>query len=348
MNALVHRSKGLGDPLTGVEAEVHQHIATRARESGIQPRNGIFLPMSMGHDLEREHRTMSSTGAGKGAETVFDAPGQLIEFLRNRAVIFRMGAKLLSDLVGPVPFPRQLGDVTVLWTGENPAAGVAASDVPTGQVTLSPKTMKGHVRATRQWLAQTSLDAENMLRDSFGFGHGLAFDRAALVGKGAENEPTGIYFAPDVLPVAMGGVVPTWTKITEMMGALSEANADFGSIGFVSTPTMAARLKATPKITGAAAGFIWDGTLQDGSIDGYEAMASGQMPKTLGVASDEHGFVFGNWADMVAGTWGGVELTIDPFTLADSDIVRFISWQMGDVILRHPQSFVKGTAAKLA
>jgi hypothetical protein len=77
-------------------------------------------------------------------------------------------------------------------------------------------------------------------------------------------------------------------------------------------------------------------------------MASGQMPKTLGVASDEHGFVFGNWADMVAGTWGGVELTIDPFTLADSDIVRFISWQMGDVILRHPQSFVKGTAAKLA
>src|SRR6185369_12708140 len=97
-----------------------------------------------------------SNVATKGLELVFDQPAQLIEILRNATVCMRMGAQVLGDLVGQIPFPKQTGDVTVSFVGENPSSAVAASDVTTGLVTLVGKTMQGKCVLSRQLIRTAS------------------------------------------------------------------------------------------------------------------------------------------------------------------------------------------------
>jgi len=336
-----------GTTFDGVEGEVHQHLEKRQRDSGIQTQGGIILPVSMGGDIER--RTMTTNQAAKGAELVFDQPGELIEFLRNASVLFRMGGRLLSGLSGGnIPFPKQTGTVTVTWPGENPASPVSPTDVATGTVTLAPKTMAGGCQISRQLLRQSSFDSEQMIRQDLAEGHGAAFERGAFHGKGAGGELTGIYVAPDVGAVGMANVVPTWVKCTDMIAALGNANALKGKLGFITTPGIASRLAATLMASAAGAAFIWSGRVEDGQIGGYPAMASNNVLGNLGAGADEHGFMFGNWQEVVAGMWGDIEITVDPYTAAGSGLVKFFSWQLGDVVLRHGQSFCKATAAKVA
>jgi HK97 family phage major capsid protein len=346
LDMLVRRTLGQA-AFDGIEGEVHAHLERRAKEAGIQSHgSGVFLPMSLGADLER--RTMATNIATKGSEFVFDQPGELIEFLRNQAVVFRMGARMLTDLTGPVTFPKQQGDVTVSWVGENPASAVAASDVATGAVMLTQKTMQGTCKISRQLLAQSNIDHEGMIRESFAQAHGLAFDRAALHGLGSSSQPTGIYSAPDVLTTTMANVLPTWQKITDMIGQVGSANALAGTLGFVTTMGFGARFLSVLQQSAAGLPFIWTGPLQDGKIGGYRAIASTQALANLGAGANEHCFIFGNWADMIAGLFGGIEVIADPFTSATSGLVNFTSFQMGDIVLRRGQSFSKATLAQLA
>jgi hypothetical protein len=61
----------------------------------------------------------------------------------------------------------------------------------------------------------------------------------------------------------------------------------------------------------------------------------------------EHGVLFGNWADLIFGLFGTMELIGDPITLAAQGMIKLTSFQMGDVMLRHPASFCVSTGADL-
>lgn len=334
--------------IDGVEGEVHQHVEKRAVQMGLPTRGGIFIAHDLREFKNIERHTMVSNVAAKGGEFVLDSPGGFIDLLRASSIGAQLGAQVMTDLVGNVPFAKQTSDVVVSFVGENPASGVAATDMGTGQVTLSAKTMQGRAIATRQLLRLASYSYEDKLQNSFANAHALAFDRQGFHGSGAAGQCTGIYAAPDVGGVAMGSVAPTWAKITDMIAAVAVQNAHAGRIGFVSSTQLAGRLKNQVKSTAAVSPFVWEGRIDDGNIDGYRALASTQIAANLGSGADEHGFIFGNFAELVYGMWGGLEITVDNITSAASGLVNFTSFQMGDVILLHGQSFCKATAAKLA
>ena len=109
--------------------------------------------------------------------------------------------------------------------------------------------------------------------------------------------------APDVLAVAMGGFAPTWTKITDMIGAVADKNANFGTMGFATTALLAAKLMASLVASAAGSEMIWKGAIEDGRIGGYRAIGSTQISKVLGAGADEHGFIFANWNDLLIGMW---------------------------------------------
>ena len=83
-------------------------------------------------------------------------------------------------------------------------------------------------------------------------------------------------------------------------------------------------------------------------IAGMPAIASNQVSSTLGTSSDEHGLVVGAWSQLLIGTWGAVELIVDPYTQKRKGIIEVTSFQMVDIQLRHPQSFCKGTGITIA
>jgi HK97 family phage major capsid protein len=335
----------------GLEAEVHTHLE-KNRPAAYQARGGIFVPLDLrtidqAWD-EREKRALDSKTLAKGSEAVFDVPGQLIELLRNRAAVVQLGAVMLTGLSGPVAFPKQTSAMTAYWVGENPGADVTASDPGLGLVTLQPKTLQATTSYSRQLLAQATVDIENLVRNDLANIHALAIDKAALHGAGTAGEPTGIYIAPDVQAKAM--TVPTYAVLVDMIGLVADKNATLGTLGWVTTPLMASKLLQTLMFSAAGSDTVWQGTLEvggTGTIAGYRAVSTSQVSKTLG-AGAEHGIVFANWADLLVGLFGSLEIVVDPYAQKKRGMIEVTSFQMADLILRHGDSFAKSTGAVLA
>lgn len=329
----------LGELSGGLEADISAEIA-RQLPKGYEARGGIFVPVSM--DAVRSLNTQ--TGAA-GGETVFTEQGELIDLLRNRSVTMQMGARMLPGLQGPVSFPKIVSGAEAHWVSENPGSDVDESQLAFGSVTLSPKTLQATTAFSRQLLAQSALAIESIVKDDITKAHALAIDRAVLHGAGG-NEPVGIYNAAGVNIVDMADGVD-YGKLVDMIGEVAHDNALMGSLGFVMTPRMAAKLSKTLEAQAAGSGFIWKGRMDEGQVAGYNAMASGQVASNLGVAQDEQGIIFGNFDDVLIGTWGVMELVVDPYRLKKQGLIEVTSFQLADVALRNGVSFTKATGAKL-
>ena len=75
----------------------------------------------------------------------------------------------------------------------------------------------------------------------------------------------------------------------------------------------------------------------DGTMNGYRTIVSNQA--TAGY------LLFGNFSDCLIGMWGGLDLTVDPYTASTTGTVRVVALQSVDVAVRHAVSFALGTPA---
>ena len=330
-----------GGEFDGFEREVHDELARSIPRR--QRADSILIPM-------QTRAAIDSVTAGAASELVFQQSGQLIDLLRSRMVVTRMGATFLPGLTSPVGFPRMTSDGSGSGVTENPVSDVAESEVGTELVTLSPKTYQATQAVTRQLLAQESYNAEALIRNAIAAVHARAWDRAALHGAGAGGEPQGIFTASGVNSVAVGATASAWYgKLVDMMTNVAIDNADFGALGWVTTPVFAGALMQTLDFDAAAAGSrIWTGTFEEGVVAGYRAIASNQVAGNLGAGSNEDAVFFGNWADLMVGTWGALEIIVDPYSKKKRGIVELTSFQLVDIALRHPESFCIGTGVALA
>jgi hypothetical protein len=66
------------------------------------------------------------------------------------------------------------------------------------------------------------------------------------------------------------------------------------------------------------------------------------VPSTLTKGSSSgiaHALIFGNFADLLVGQWGGVEFLVNPYAKDTEGIVRINAWTFYDVLVRRAQSF---------
>jgi HK97 family phage major capsid protein len=272
----------------------------------------------------------------------------MIELLRNRTALLRLGAVLLTGLGPPIEFAKQTGAVTAYWGTENPASAVSASDPAFAPALLTPKPLQAVTSYSRQLLATASVAVDSLVENDIARVNSIAVDFAGIHGLGAAGEPQGIYGALNVSATAVGGAM-TYAKILAMQGQVAGANADVGSLGWLMHPTMATNLKGTPMFSNTATP-IWDGPYEEGRVGGYKAVATNQVSKTMTgsarTGGTEIGSLFGNWADVIVGQWGpGMELVTDPYTLADKGMIKVVSFLLADVLVRHGESFSKSTGA---
>jgi HK97 family phage major capsid protein len=333
----------------GIEAEVHRKLE-RDLPVGMERRGGILIPIDMRTDLEREEaffrRTLQSNVATKGAETIFTGQGEFIELFRSAAMVTRAGARTLTGLTGPLGFVKQTGGVTVFWVGENPAADVADSDMAFGFVTMAQKTLQGSTGYTRQALLQSSLELDLMSRQEFVEAHARAIDKAAIYGKGAAGEPWGIYTSPGVNVIAFGGTV-AFGKLIDMATEVALDNAFQGRLAYITSPKAAGKAMQTLVAAAAGSDMIWTGPFDNGVMANYPAFSTTQVSDVM-LGSEETGgtntgLIFGNWAEVIFGLFGTMELVVDPYTKKKKGVIEVTSFQMADLILRHGESFCKAT-----
>ena len=147
--------------LDDVAKEVVRKGVEEMRKSGLAIAGSIQLPV-----METENEEMRANGvlaqtAGAGMENIATEKLDILEPLRANMVMSQAGATYLTGLVGNISIPAYTGS-NVGWAGEVAAAANGAGDW--SEIKLQPHRISAYVDVSREFLIQSSNDAEAMLR----------------------------------------------------------------------------------------------------------------------------------------------------------------------------------------
>lgn len=312
-----------GKKLDFKEGELHRHIAKVTGRGDAE--NKFIIP----NEIIFNQRALNASEFAKGGALVGTdvMTDEMIELLRNKTYLEELGVRVLSGLVGDVAVPKVAGGATVYWLGEE--GEVTLSDQAFGQVALKPKKLMAATAFTKQLLAQTGFGVEAFIRQDILTKMKIEKDRVGINGTGG-SQPLGILNATGLSSSVTFGGATTWAKILEFEANIATSNADSGSLGYLTTPAARGKWKGIQKA--ASLGFIWE---NGNIVNGYNARATNQMPSNLAM--------FGNWADALFGEWAGIDITVDPLTLATSSKIKIVIELMLDFAIRHTASFSKST-----
>ena len=301
------------------EFEASREAAHRA---GVDPQ-GLYMPMDVMRSWNQ--RDLNTTNDSAMVAEAYRG-GDFIDVLRNASSVMEAGATMLTGLQGDVKIPKKTAASSAAFIATE--GGASAESEPTfGQVTMSPKTIGAFTDITRLMMMQSSLDIENLVRNDLSTGIALAIDNGALQGSGSSGNPTGIKNTSGINnPTDFAAANPTFAEVVAMETAVAEDNALLGNLAYILPASMAGALKTTAKDAGSGQ-FV----LQGGEMNGYRAIISNQV-----TAGDLY---FGNFADLLIGMYGGLDITVDPFTASTSGTVRIVALQTVDVAVRHAVSF---------
>lgn len=328
-----------GGRLTGVEAEISQELVLR--NGGIAPKGFLFPTSALS---TRVQLVGTPTSAGNLVGTDFYGD-QFVSPLRNKTAVMMAGATVLTDLVGNATLPRQDTATSGTWVAEDAAA--SETNLTTSQITLSPKTVTGNISWSRQAALQALPAMEQIVRDDLSAQLGIALDRAALHGLGSSNEPRGVFNTSGIGSVALGtnGAAPTYASILDLEAAIAAANADSGSLAYITNTKVRRALKGTQRFTSTDSP-VWLPGLPgsepgSGLVNGYAAYATNNVRSdfTKGSGTALSGIAFGNWAELIIGLWGALDMVVDPYTNSDKGRIRITAFLSADISVKHAASF---------
>lgn len=327
--------------LSGFELEMHQEAKKQYRANGIKATGALSIPYQV---LAQRALSVGSDPAGGYTVDTDLLSGSFIELLQNRMMVKQMGATVLDNLVGDIAIPGQATGATAEWEGENDDN--APSSPTFRQIALTPNRLGTYTDISKQLLMQSSVSVEQIVKNLIVESIALAIDYAALHGTGAGHQPVGIANTSGIGSVAGGtnGLAPTWAHIVELETDVAVANADVQNMGYLTNAKVRGKLKTTVKESGVPE-YIWqDNEIPPGfgRLNGYKAGVSNQVSSTLtkgtstGVCS---AIFYGNWSDLILAFWGGMDMVIDPYTLAIQNQLRITANTYADVNIRHVESF---------
>jgi HK97 family phage major capsid protein len=306
----------------GREIEISQELS---RRNG--PGQGILVPTAI---FEKRVMTTLLPGGGPGSNIIPTdyRPDMYIDILRSKIVCQRMGARVLSDLVGNLAIPRKTKSATSGWVAEN--APLSPSDMEHGQLTMSPKHVGCLSEFSRNMLLQSSPDVEALARDDFAADLATAVDLGALVG-GGTNEPVGVLSTVGIGDVAGGiaGLAPTWQNIVSLIAMVNTNNALDGALGFVGNAKTSGKMASVLKSTAdTASNFIMSDPGAD-RLAGYPFGQTNLVPSNLvkgGSGAVASALIFGDWSQLLIGYWSSFDLLVNPY---DS-----VAYPKGNILVR--------------
>ena len=255
--------------------------------------------------------------------------GEFVDALRNASSVMAAGARMLTGLSGNVAIPTKATASAGGWISTE--GGAASESEPTfGTISLTPKTVGAFTDMTRQMILQSSLDIEALVRDDLTQALAIAIDKGGLEGTASSGQPRGILNTSGVNTVtAFAAAVPTFAEMVSLETAVAVDNALMGNLAYITDAATAGGLKTRSKDTGSGM-FV----LENGEANGYPVIVSNQA--TAG------NVYFGNFSDLLIGMFGGLDITVDPYSSSNTGTVRIVALQSVDVGVRHAVSFAYG------
>ena len=269
--------------------------ATEMRKSGLSYSGQIQLP------VEERGDAVAATVATDGKEIVATDKLNILSPLMGKSILAEAGATFLTGLVGNISIPNYTGS-TCGWKGELEAADNGKGTF--SSVELSPKRLTAYIDISKQFLTQDSVGAEEMLRADIVNSLVAKLEQTIFGDAAGDNtKPTGIFNSAEV-------VAPSYQGVCEAEAAVTDYS---GEKRFVMSPTAKSAFKQAT-ISGTKSDLRL--LLEDGEVDGYPVSDSSNV-----VAG---GYAFGDFGELVVAQWGGIDIVVDPYTLATKNAIRLV------------------------
>ena len=308
------RSIANNQPLDDVTMAVIKAGQEEARKAGVNAQGQIQLPTE-----ERATVTVAAEGEDVVATDLFD----ILTPLRAKNVLVNAGAKFLGNLVGNVQVPV-MTKANVAWEGET---ATAKDGAPTfSHVTLSPKRISSFIDISKTLISQDSIGIENAIRNDLVAAINAKLEETLLGdGVGSTTQPAGMFNKITADSVADFG------DICDKEAEVEDANV-LGECVYVMSNKAKSALRSMIKGTNAT-GMVFE----NGEVDGTKAFNTSNV--------EGKKYLYGDFSNLAIGSWGGVDLTVDPYTKAADGQIRIVVNMYVDAQVLRPEAFTAGTLA---
>lgn len=304
-------------------AEVVKAGEAEARKAGLATQGQIQLPS------QRSTVTVSAEGEDVVVTDIMD----ILTPLRAKNVLAQAGAKWLTGLVGDVQYPVMSGN-NVGWEGEIGDADDA--NVSFSNVKLTPHRLTAYVDISKQLIAQDSIDVENTIRTDLITAINSKLE-ATILGAGDGKEGGAAVIAPKgMLNLLTPSEVSTFANVCELESEVEDANV-IGECAYILSNKSKAALRAMKKDS-EGNGLVYE----NGQVDGTPAYNTSNVPNEDANENPAKYYIYGDWSNLAIGSWGGVDITVDPYSRAAAGQIRIVVNAFFDAKMLRSSAFAAG------
>lgn len=323
-----------GETMDGIEAEMAAEGKREFMEGIKGVAEGVFLPSA----LLRTYYYTNASEDDYGKAFVEQTGLTYIGKLRNATIGRRLGVRYLDGLQGNIAFVT--GGADASWVAEEAAA--SKQKPAYAKKVMSPKRLQVLQGVTYDLMHQSSKALDNLIMEDMVKAHAVALDAAIFAGSGSSGQPTGVLAASGVnnIDIDTDGGPLTYNLLVQME---TEVGIDNGllddTLAYVSNAKVQGKLKTIPQI----AGYPYY-LMNDGKVNGYPFFMSNAIPSNLTKGSSSgvcSAIVFGNWSEVLVGSWGGLQLIVDPYSAKQNGVLEISAAAYHDVLVRTPEAFCK-------
>ena len=281
------------------------------RKSGLSFSGQIQLP------TEYRAAGIVAGEATFGKEAIQTDKLDVLAPLRGKSILNEVGATVLTGLVGNVSIPMYSGS-TCGWKGELEAADDGKGGF--SSVELSPKRLTAYIDISKQFLAQESVGAEEMLMNDI---------NNALIAKleqtifgteaGDANKPAGLFNSAAV-------EAPSYAAVCNAEATLEDYA---GEKVYVMSPSARASFKQTT-VSGTKSDLRM--LCENNEVGGYRVVTSSNVADKC--------YALGDFSELVVASWGAIDIVVDPYTLATKNAIRLVINGYFDAKLRRSGAVV--------
>lgn len=297
------------------------------RKIGMVPEGNFVIPLDL--NVPNFRADILAGTATAGQEIVGEGKANLLQPLKSRSVLLQGGATFVTGLSANYNLPIFEG-ITATFKSEVDTAADGAGATPFSDIPFVPHRVTAVLNYSRLFLIQDSVEAERVFLSDLASACIARLEQTILSNDAAVDGTSPAGFLQDADDVFSGAAGITWTQAVSLATKVQESLAwGTDKIGYIVHPSLSGLLKSTEKIATSGNHII-----QDRKLNGYNVWETGNMSKTLHTTNLEYGLAFCNFSHIFITMWGGLNLTIDPFTYSREGQVRVIVNTYFDAKLR--------------
>ena len=332
------RSLASDTKLEGAEAEMIQEGIKEAREAGIETTGRRLIVPSSFANTEKRTDIDQSTSAIQPVTV-----GAYTDALRENAVYANVpGINSYTGLMGDMKLPVTAAQTLAWATAENSAAADGGANFT--KDTLAPVRLTGYVDVSNRVLVQNGSAAMQAVMSDLGRSEAALINTAMFSTTSVTNAPGSLAATSGVLTFteestyAYGASVPK-----DLLSGLRAVANDHGLTGnhsYILSTELIKDVLAGVNVAGITP-TVSAGGYNRYTINGMNTMFTTGATKAAGTSGDG---LFGDFSRVHFGRWGGLNILVDPYTVAGNDQVRLVVNSNVDWSLVQGAAFVKFTS----